>query len=64
MSYPHSVSEALQGLGYRLTPQRIMILDVVESADDHISAEEIYARVCERYPYVNISFNTYHPDSL
>jgi Fe2+ or Zn2+ uptake regulation protein len=34
--------------GYRLTPQRMMILDAVESAEDHISAEEINTRVCER----------------
>ncbi|MFH1663031.1 MAG: Fur family transcriptional regulator [Chloroflexota bacterium] len=41
--------------GYRLTPQRMMILEAVEAADDHISADEIYTRVCERYPHLNIS---------
>ena len=41
--------------GYRLTPQRMMILEAVEAAEDHISAEEIYTRVCERYPNLNIS---------
>jgi len=51
----HSSSTALHDLGYRLTPQRIMILDAVEQADDHISAEEIYAQVCARYPHMNIS---------
>jgi len=41
--------------GYRLTPQRMMILEAVEGADDHISAEELYTQVCTRYPHINIS---------
>ena len=45
----------LSNLGYRLTPQRLMILAAVEEADSHISAEEIYAQVRARYPQVNIS---------
>ena len=45
----------LSNLGYRLTPQRLMILGAVEEADSHISAEEIYAQVCARYPQINIS---------
>jgi len=47
----HSLSE----LGYRLTPQRLMILSAVAGADSHISAEEIYAQVRARYPHMNIS---------
>ena len=41
--------------GYRLTPQRLMILSAIEDSDDHISAEEIYAQIVAKYPYVNIS---------
>ena len=41
--------------GYRLTPQRLMILSAIENSDDHISAEEIYAQVAAKYPHVNIS---------
>jgi Fur family ferric uptake transcriptional regulator len=41
--------------GYRLTPQRIMILSAIEKSQGHISAEEIYAQVAARYPQVNIS---------
>jgi Fur family ferric uptake transcriptional regulator len=33
----------------------MMILEAVESTDDHISADEIYTRVCDRYPHLNIS---------
>ena len=41
--------------GYRLTPQRLMILSAIEGSRKHISAEEIYAQVAARYPNVNIS---------
>ena len=41
--------------GYRLTPQRMMILSASEVSNDHISADEIYAQVVAEYPYVNIS---------
>ena len=41
--------------GYRLTPQRLMILSAIENSDDHISAEEIYTQIVAKYPYVNIS---------
>jgi len=42
-------------LGYRLTPQRLMVVKAVEEADRHISAEEIYLQVRARYPHMNIS---------
>ncbi len=41
--------------GYRLTPQRIMILSAIDNSKNHISAEEIYAQIAVRYPNVNIS---------
>ena len=49
------IGRSLSELGYRLTPQRIMILSAVAEADSHISAEEIYAQVYARYPHMNIS---------
>ncbi len=45
----------LSQLGYRLTPQRAMIVSAIEKSDDHISAEEIYAQIVAKYPQVNIS---------
>ncbi len=45
----------LRELGYRLTPQRAMIVSAIENSDDHISAEEIYAQIVAKYPQVNIS---------
>ena len=45
----------LNEYGYRMTPQRLMILSAIENSEDHISAEEIYTQVVARYPNVNIS---------
>jgi Fur family ferric uptake transcriptional regulator len=55
MSSSGDIISRLSHKGYRMTPQRMMILEAVEAADDHISAEEIYTRVCNRYPHLNIS---------
>jgi len=49
------MSSRLSELGYRLTPQRIMILSAIENSDSHISAEEIYLQVRACYPHMNIS---------
>lgn len=49
------LGQKLSRLGYRLTPQRLMILKCVEEAGSHISAEEIYAQVSVRYPQMNLS---------
>jgi len=48
-------SDALRERGYRITPQRMLILDVLRGSDRHISAEEIYAQVHDEYPHINIS---------
>lgn len=45
----------LQERGFRVTPQRLLILQTVQESDRHLSAEEIHARVVTVYPYVDIS---------
>ena len=55
MKQTGGIANKLSELGYRLTPQRIMILSAIEDSDDHISAEEIYAQIVAKYPQVNIS---------
>ena len=55
MNQPGNIISKLSEQGYRLTPQRMMILSAIENSDSHISAEEIYAQVVAKYPYVNIS---------
>jgi Fur family ferric uptake transcriptional regulator len=42
-------------MGYRLTPQRMMVVEALHDTDEHVSAEEIYARVKAKYSYANIS---------
>lgn len=55
MEQHQAIADRLSKQGYRLTPQRIMILLAIENSDDHISAEEIYAQIIAKYPNVNIS---------
>jgi len=55
VNQPEDIVSKLSELGYRLTPQRIMIVSAIENSDNHISAEEIYAQVVAKYPNVNIS---------
>ncbi len=55
MEQPQNIAGKLSEQGYRLTPQRLMILSAIENSNDHISAEEIYAQVVAQYPNVNIS---------
>jgi len=50
-----SCQSVLQERGYRLTPQRMLVIEALHSADSHISAEEIYEQLHNRYPYSNIS---------
>jgi Fur family transcriptional regulator, ferric uptake regulator len=50
-----SLLSRLNESGYRMTPQRAMIIAAIENSANHISAEEIYASVVTRYPHVNIS---------
>jgi Fur family transcriptional regulator, ferric uptake regulator len=49
------IGSKLSRLGYKLTPQRLMILKCVEDAENHISAEEIFVQVSRRYPQMNFS---------
>ena len=55
MKQPGDIISKLSEQGYRLTPQRVMILSAIEDSNDHISAEEIYAQIVAKYPQVNIS---------
>ncbi len=55
MKKEKSLLEALREQGYRLTPQRMMVLEAIEASHDHVSAEEIHARARRQYPYLNIS---------
>ena len=53
--YVKSSNETLRKQGYRLTPQRHMILSVIQEADGHLNIDQILERVQERNPYVSLS---------
>jgi Fur family transcriptional regulator, ferric uptake regulator len=46
-------SDLLRERGFRVTPQRQMILDAICAGDGHTTPEEIYARVRAKAPSVN-----------
>jgi len=55
MTRVQDIASRLSQKGYRMTPQRLMILESIEGASGHISAEEIYRDIKKRYPGLNIS---------
>ena len=55
MDNSRDIAGQLSRQGYRITPQRMMILESIENSDTHITAEDIYAQVIGKYPRINIS---------
>ena len=55
MKKTDDIVNRLSEKGFRLTPQRMMVLEAIENSENHISAEEIYAQVAAKYSHVNIS---------
>jgi Fur family ferric uptake transcriptional regulator len=55
MERSRGIVDVLKKQGYRLTPQRLMVVSAIENSEDHISADEVYSQVVARYPNVNIS---------
>ena len=47
-------------IGFKLTPQRLAILDVLEGNTSHPSVDEIYARVSKTHPTMSMAtvYNT------
>lgn len=54
--------ESLREQGYRLTPQRILILSVVAESAGHIGVDQVFRRSKEAYPYMDIAtvYRTLH----
>ncbi len=50
-----TAAEALQAYGYRVTPQRMMIVEQLLQAPDHVTAEGLYEEVKRRYPHISFS---------
>ena len=45
----------IRGSGHHMTPQRLVILEVLEDSNGHTCAEEIHSHVRSRYPKLHIS---------
>ena len=46
---------ALRKQGYRLTPQRLMVLEIIKRSGRHLTAEELHDAIVPQQPYVNIA---------
>jgi Fe2+ or Zn2+ uptake regulation protein len=55
VSLLEQVTEKLRSEGGRMTAQRKLILDVLESCTDHPTAEEIYSRALEKDASLHLS---------
>ncbi len=55
MSCYKNAAQELRHIGLRLTPQRLMVMEVVFHHGGHITAEEVHAEVQTHYPYVDLS---------
>jgi Fur family ferric uptake transcriptional regulator len=53
MAQPADFAAQLHAQGYRLTPQRQMILQAVRQADDHVTPDEVYASVHRQNPAIS-----------
>lgn len=55
MSHCHTIIDTLRQRGYRITPQREMVIAIIAHAERHMSAEEIFAEVEKRTQASNIA---------
>lgn len=55
MQHLEELTAALRQEGFRITPQRVAILDYLLKTDDHPSAESIHKIIKEKYPMVSLS---------
>jgi Fur family ferric uptake transcriptional regulator len=55
MATAQELRSALKQEGMRMTPQRQLILDAVASMRGHISVDQVYRQVSERFSDVNIT---------
>lgn len=55
MSFASSASEAIHEAGGRMTPQRRLIIELLEEADDHVDAESLFHLAHERDESVSLA---------
>lgn len=55
MSHCHITLQSLRQQGFRITPQREMIIETLAHSDSHLSAEEIYQHLQPRTKTINLA---------
>lgn len=55
MTHCNHIIDQLRQRGYRITPQREMVIETIAHTDQHMSAEEIYAEVEKRTHATNLA---------
>jgi len=55
MSHCHTIIESLRERGYRITPQREMVIGIIAHSDSHMSAEEIYLEMSKQTQTTNLA---------
>lgn len=62
MSKHEEVAESLRNKGYRLTPQRLLVLSTIAEGNGHLGVDEVFRRAKESYPYMDIAtvYRTLH----
>ena len=55
MSGHESAVTLLRSEGYRMTPQRLSVLEIIASRTGHIGADEVWNRAKEYHPYVDLA---------
>ena len=50
-----AIPSLLEGLGLRVTPQRLLILEALQASRGHVTAEDIHGLITGAYPHLNIT---------
>ena len=50
---PPDLAVQLRSQGYRLTPQRLLILEAVRQSDDHVTPDQVYTVVHRKNPAIS-----------
>ena len=62
MARHSKVLDLLKEQGYRLTPQRVLVLQAIAEHQGHLGVEQILRRVQQDYPYIDVAtvYRTIH----
>lgn len=55
MTHCHNTIHSLRQLGFRITPQREIIIETLAHSDGHLSAEELHQRLQSRSKTINLA---------